>query len=115
MYLEIPENPNCDALDGQVFQCRSAGRVVTAVRWNRAGVESWCEITGINEDERLSPAMACEIDDSGDGTCYLVTGGAWGLRLKDAAGTGGWSLEDREQWGEPFLLVPADGQSVRFA
>jgi hypothetical protein len=115
VYLEIPENPNCDALDGQVFQCRSAARVVTHVRCNRAGMETWCEVTGFNLDGRVSLAMACEIDDSGDGTCYLVSGGTWGLRLKDSAASQPWSLEDSDQWGEPFLLVPADGQSVRFA
>ena len=115
MYLEIPENPNCDALDGQVFQCRSAARVVTQVRWNREGRQQWCEVTGFNEDGRLSPAVACEIDDSGDGTCYLVTGGAWGLRLKFASAAQPWSLENSDQWGEPFLLMPADGESVRFA
>ena len=46
---------------------------------------------------------------------YLVTGGAWGLRLKDVSAAGEWSLKDPEQWGEPFLLVPVDGERVRFA
>lgn len=27
--LQIPENPNCEPLDGQVFQCRGASREVT--------------------------------------------------------------------------------------
>ena len=114
MYLEIPANPNCDALEGQVFQCRSAARAVTHVRWNRAGSQMWCEVTGLEDGGGTTPAMACEIDDSGDGICYLVTGGQWGLRLKEDNNEV-WSLDDPAQWGEPFLLVPADGQSVRFA
>jgi hypothetical protein len=115
MYLEISANPNCDALDGQVFQCRSAARAVTHVRSHRAGVDTWCEVTGFNEDARVTPAMACEIDDSGDGICFLISGGSWGLRLKEESSAAGWSLDDQAQWGEPFLLVPADGASVRFA
>ena len=35
--LEIPENPNCPAMDAQVFQCRSVARVVTHVLHERAG------------------------------------------------------------------------------
>jgi len=114
IYLEIPANPNCDGLDGQVFQCQSGARVITHVRWNRSGVETWCEVTGIDEGGAATPAKACDIEDSGDGMCHLVTGGSWGVRLKEESNAATWSLDDPKQWGEPFLLIPADGQSVRF-
>jgi hypothetical protein len=48
--------------------------------------------------------MACIVDDSGDGSCYLVFGGAWGLRLKHESGT----------WGVPYMLLPGDGADLRF-
>jgi hypothetical protein len=56
--------------------------------------------------------MACLIEDSGDGACHLVFGGAWGLRLK----TGGpdWNLDDPDQWGETYLLLGGDGSDLRF-
>jgi len=61
-----------------------------------------------------SPAMARKVDDSGEGTCYLVYGGRWGLRLKDPRCQDPWSLDDPHQWGEAFLLLSADGADVRF-
>ena len=39
VFIQIPENPNCEAVDGQVFQCQSAARVVTHVRRDRDGGE----------------------------------------------------------------------------
>jgi hypothetical protein len=43
-----------------------------------------------------------------------VVGGAWGLRLQPAA-AGKWDLNDASQWGEPYLLLPADGRDFVFA
>ncbi len=61
----------------------------------------------IDEGGREFAARAYVVDDSGDGSCYLVVGGAWGLRLSDTAGG--------EQWGEPYLLMAADGGDLRFS
>ena len=111
--LQIPENPNCEQVDGQVFACRTPPRVVTHVRNRRGGPNGWCSVTGVDPGGELCPATACEVDDSGDGTCYLVMGGAWGLRFKDSPSR--WDLRDRDQWGEPFLLLGGDGRDLRFA
>jgi len=35
--IQIPENPNCGAVDGLVFQGRTPPRVVTHVRQDRGG------------------------------------------------------------------------------
>ena len=102
--IQVEENPNCDRWDGQVFQPRTAPRAVSDVRVERAGKSVWCAITGLDEGEPI-PAMACVVDDSGDGACWLVFGGTWGLRLTDDAG---------KQWGEPYMLLPADGADLRF-
>jgi hypothetical protein len=51
--------------------------------------------------------MACIVDDSGDGSCYLVFGGDWVLRLEDA--------ETGARWGVPFMLLPGDGSDLHFA
>jgi len=113
VYVQIPENPNCRTMDGQVFQCRSAARIVTQVRMGDDGSEEWCAVTGIDESGNTCAATACIIEDSGEGECYLVVGGGWGLRFKRSA-TAAWALEDTEQWGEPFLILGGDGADLRF-
>ena len=105
IYIQIDPNPNCETMDGLVFQPRSEPRAVTQVRIQRDGQERWCEVTGLNEGSQPCPAIASVIDDSGDGACYLVTGGEWGLRLQNGP----------DRWGEPYLMLPGDGADLRFA
>lgn len=113
--LQIPENPNCDSMDAQVFQCRSAGRAVTHILCERSGAAAWCAVTGIDDGGAPCPATACLVDDSGDGACYLVVGGQWGLRLKPADTAGDWDLADATQWGAPYFLLAGDTATLRFA
>ena len=114
MFIQIPENPNCQTVDGQVFQCRSPSRTVTHIRIEHAGSNEWRAITGLDAGGNPCPATACIIEDSGEGECYLVIGGDWGLRLQGRSVTSKWSLEDLDQWGEPFLLMGGDGSDLRF-
>jgi len=115
VFIQIPENPNCDAVDGQVFQCQSPARLVTHVRRERRGESDWRPITGLEEGWASCPATACLVEDSGEGMCYLIVGGEWGLRLKRREEPGPWGIDGDDQWGEPFLLLAGDGQDVRFA
>ncbi len=105
MYLTIEDNPNCDSIEGRVFNEREASRPILQVLQTRQGKDVWCNITGLDSTGKSCPAVARKVDDSGDGTCYLVTGGAWGLRL----------THNTQQWGESFLLLPGDGADLRFA
>jgi hypothetical protein len=114
VFLQIPENPNCDALDAQVFQCRSAAREVTHILCDRPGGMEWCRVTGIDEGGASCPATACLVEDSGAGACYLVVGGEWGLRLKPGAGTDDWDLANAAQWGVPYFLLDGDASTLRF-
>jgi hypothetical protein len=107
IFIQIDENPNCAAMDGQVFQPRTEARVVRQVRVSRRGEECWCEIAGVEAGGRECDANAYLVDDSGDGACYLVVGGAWGLHFRD--------LIHGEEWGEPYLLMAADGGDLRFS
>jgi len=115
MYLRTDENPNCEGIEPRVFQERTEPRTVTHILRTRDGREVWCPIVAWEDTGTTGPALARKVDDSGEGTCYLVHGGRWGLRLKDPACRDPWSLEDPHQWGEPFLLLPADGADLRFA
>jgi hypothetical protein len=115
MILSLAENPNCELNDPRVFQERGEPRPVTHVLRNRRGGEVWCPITGFSENAVTVPALARKVDDSGEGTCYLVSGGTWGLRLKEPACQDAWDLKDSHQWGEAFLLLPSDGADLRFS
>ena len=114
VYIQIEDNANCGPWDGQVFQCQTSPRTVTHVRRERGGVETWCAVTGLSADGQPSPAMAGIIEDSGEGACYLVFGGEWGLRFKDQSSSADWDLADSRQWGEPFLILAADAADIRF-
>jgi hypothetical protein len=104
VFIQIDENPNCAAMDGQVFQPKAPPRQVKRVRVSRNGVAEWRRIAGVEEGGALSPALAWLIDDSGDGNCYLVSGGAWGLKLSAAS----------DDYGEPYLLLGGDGNDLEF-
>jgi hypothetical protein len=58
--------------------------------------------------------MAGLVQDSGDGSCYLVFGDEWGLRLREEDAPGLWDLQNPGQWGLPFLLLPDNGSDLRF-
>ena len=114
VYIQIPENPNCQAVEGHVFQCRTAARTVRRVRVELAGGEAWCAITGLEEGGGVCAAQACLIEDSGEGECFLVVGGSWGLRLASGAAPTAWDVNDGAQWGEAFLILGGDGADLEF-
>ncbi len=113
MFLRFEENANTGFVDDRVFQERSQARVVTQVLRVREGKDVWCPVTGLNADLKPTPALARKVEDSGEGICTLVYGGVWGLRLKDPDCPHPWLLDDIHQWGEAFLLLPADGEDVQ--
>jgi hypothetical protein len=115
MFLRFEENPNTGFVDDRVFQERSDPKMVTHVLRVRQGKEVWCPITGLESAAQPRPALARKVEDSGEGMCYLVYGYSWGLRLKDPDCSDPWTLDDPHQWGEAFLLLPADGADLRFA
>jgi len=115
MFLRFEENPNCGFVDDRVFTERTEPRAVGAVLRKHGGKENWCPIVALDEKGRPFPARARKVEDSGEGICYLVYGGLWGLRLKDPDCRDPWSIEDPHQWGEAFLLLPSDGADVQFS
>ena len=114
VFLQIDPNPNCDPLDGMVFQPRTLPRPVAQLRHERNGVAAWCDVTAVGEGPSWAPAQAVMVDDSGDGACYLVYGGAWGLRLRDSSTPAAWDLAAPAQWGAQYFLLAGDGADLRF-
>ncbi len=113
MFLRFDENENTGFVDDRVFQERSEPAIIKEVLRRRSGTDVWCAITGLNSQGLPVPALARKVEDSGEGMCYLVYGDRWGLRLKDPTCTDPWSLTDPHQWGEPFLLLPSNGEDLR--
>ena len=134
--LEIPPNPNCEAVEQRIFNDVEPPMPVTQVRLEREpGLPHWYAVTGWTLHNTPCPATACKVDDSGEGVVFLISGGEAGLRLQpadDRAGTipageevspvaglatqpSPWRLEDLHQWGHPFLLIadPRDLQLFR--
>jgi hypothetical protein len=115
MFLRFEENPNFGFVDDRVFMERTEARAVSEVLRQRQGKEVWCPVTAMESAHGFGTAMARKVEDSGEGMCWLVYGGLWGLRLKDPSCPDAWSLEDPHQWGEGFLLLPADGADLHWA
>ncbi len=114
MRVEVLPNPNsgegCDEMEFNVIGNAPPRRVAGIVAEDR-GREFRCDLTGVDGAGRFVPAWAVEITDSGEGSAYLITGGAWGLRVrKDGAA---WDLADGSQWGEPYKVYSK--QDVIFA
>jgi len=105
---EIEENPNCGPSDMRRFRIVGAPRIVRQVRLfdrNPEGELYW--ITGWQSDQAnpTCPAQAVPVEDSGEGTVYLLFGGNWGLRFKPVVPDQPWDLHHPRQWGESFLLM----------
>lgn len=106
MYLIVEENPN-SAGDERMFADTGAEKeAVQALLDMPRGGTAWCDIAAVGEDGAFSAARARQVEDSAAGTAMLVTGAAWGLRLRPAGG-GAWALDDASQWGVPFLVLDA--------
>lgn len=114
MYLMIEENPNC-APDERMFAHHGEPVRVAAVHADPSGTGSrWYAISAVDSNGSFHPAEAIRIDDSSDGTAWLIFGAAWGLRLRPAESVEPWSLNDAEQAGVPFLVVDGSGATIRF-
>ena len=113
--VEIPENPNCNPVDLRVFHDVEAPRAVRQVCLQRLNEPlAWYDVSGWTLDNRPCPAVACRVDDSGEGLALLVTGGEAGLRLRPVGSGNVWSLEDTSQWGASFLLMANEAGVVEY-
>ena len=116
MVVEVESNPNCETGLYARFKESGPARRVSKVRtFERTPEGEWCRVTGWtdNPDHPLCAAFAQRVEDSGAGVSYLVFGGLWGIRLNPVGLHENWSLESRDQWGEPYLLL-ADAKDLVF-
>ena len=103
MYLEVEENPNCEATPLQVFGELSPARRIQKIWLDREGQKTPCWVTGIDKGGVPCPAYVQKVQDSGSGVSFLIYGGAWGIRFKPASyEKEPWDLKNSHQWGEPY-------------
>lgn len=108
MYIEVEENPNCAGRDPMRYRELGAPEIITQIRiFDRRDEGEWCRVTGVrnNPADPWEPARVQRVEDSGVGVAYLVYGGLWGIRLCPVDRAQPWDFADRDQWGEPYLLL----------
>lgn len=112
MYLIIEENPNCPP-EERVFAASGPQRKVKRVEVTPPSQMNavWCDVAAVDENGAFDVPTAQRVEDSADGTAWLVSGGAWGLRLKIS---GAWSMSADDQWGVPFLVLDSSGNGIEF-
>ena len=117
MVVEVESNPNCESSLYARFRESGPARRVDKIRtFERRSEGEWCWVTGWSDDPDNPPcaAYAQLVEDSGAGLTYVVFGGLWGIRLKPMTLEEDWNLEDRRQWGEPYLAL-ADQRDIHYA
>ena len=114
MYLLVDENPNCAPEERMFSTTGQAVMVEQVLLRTPSGKETWCHLTAVDAGPAFSTAQGIQVEDSGAGVAWLIYGGAWGVRLKEANNPTAWSLENTTQWGLPFLVLDASGSEIRF-
>jgi len=106
--VEVEANDNSLMSADQVYRNMGDPFRVKQVRIYEGEPEGkLCAVTGWSSDDGGRPveAYAVQIEDSSQGSAYLVYGGDWGVRLAPADSDGRWSMEDPVQWGETHLVM----------
>ena len=112
--IDIPQNPNCEAVEMRVFHDLELPRQILQIRFEREPDNpQWYEIVGWTSANTPAPAWAQKVDDSGEGVALLVYGGEAGLRLRPAGSYEPWQLDNPRQLGLPFLIL-TDLDDLRF-
>lgn len=113
MRIEIEPNPNCEGSEQFEFKTLGPPRPVSAIRIGAEGKESICDIIGVEKGGFFTGVLAVKIVDSGSGYAYLITGGAWGIRLRPLEfQEERWDLSNHHQWGESFKIYGSETDIV---
>ncbi len=109
MQIEVEESPNGPGSDQFVFNELGKPRPVTAIRVDRMGCETVCDVTGVGRDGEWLTAHCVKINDSSEGHAFLIYGAAWGIRLRPQKSQNeSWDFKSKNQWGEPFKIYGSE-------
>ncbi len=115
-HVEVEANDNTPMMAQQVYKNAGVPFPVSHVRiYEGEPGGQLCAITGWMSKDGGSPttAYAVQIDDSSEGSAYLVYGGDYGVRLRPADSDEAWDIGSREQWGETHLVLSSADDVVR--
>lgn len=107
-HVEVEPNDNTPMMAQQVYKNLDVPFPVSHVRIYEGEPEGVLHaITGWSSAEGGKPvtAYAVHIEDSSEGSAYLVYGGDWGVRLRPAGDDAAWSTADFGQSGETHLVL----------
>ena len=108
IYIEVDENDNCEYMPLMLYEVHADAVPVARVVLDEPGrAPGEYQVTGWSSDNGGAPcaAMYCPVSDSGQAVVHLVFGGDWGIRMKPANSTAEWSIDDPEQFGEPYIML----------
>ena len=117
-HVEVEANDNTPMMAQQVYKNAGAPFPVSHVRIYEGEPEGQlCAITGWTSKDGGSPtpAYAVQIDDSSEGSAYLVYGGDYGVRLRPADSDEAWDIASGDQWGETHLVLSSEDDVTRAA
>ena len=107
-HVEVESNDNTPMMAQQVYKNLSLPFRVSQVRIYEGEPEGTLhDITGWSSADggSATDAFAVQIEDSSEGTAFLVYGGDWGVRLRPAGSGDDWRLDDAGQFGETHLVL----------
>ena len=108
IYLEVDENDNCDYMPLMLYEAHADAVPVTRIVLDEPGIPPGVyQVTGWSSEDNgtPTPAMYAPVSDSGQAVVHLVFGGDWGIRMKPAESASEWSLDDPDQFGEPYVML----------
>jgi len=113
MYLIVEDNPNCSG-EERVFAENGPKKPVARVFLDKNGGPKWFDVIGLDEGGKETVAVAQKVDDSSDGTAWLIFGGQWGLRFRPTESPDKWDLQNKKQWGLPLIVLDTGGKEIEF-
>ena len=114
IYIEVDDNDNCEYMPLMLYEAHADAAPVARVVLDEPGrPPGLYQVTGWSSegDGTPCPAMYAPVSDSGQAVVHLVFGGDWGIRMKPAESSAEWSLDDPEQFGEPYIML-MDGNAI---
>ena len=108
IYLEVDDNDNCEYMPLMLYEAHADAVPVSRIVLDEPGrLPGVYQVTGWSSegDGSPCPAMYAPVSDSGQAVVHLVFGGDWGIRMKPDDSTVEWSMDDPEQFGEPYVML----------
>lgn len=114
MEINIEENSNCDFEGQYMFVENSKPKPVEWIMVYSGGKDLKCRVTGVYSGGVFGDAYAVSVDDSGEGTAYLIYGGEWGIRYQPVSSEEPWDLSNPAQSGDAYKIY-SSADDIGFA